>query len=538
MTPPMQNNEQAIRHWKKVIGESHVITGEAMSRYTTAVCRTKRSVPCVLRPASSEEVQAIVEIANEFSVPVYPVSCGCNWGMGSKLPVKDGNAILDLSRMNRILEVDAKHHFAIIEPGVTQRQLYEYLKQNNIPLMINVTGAPADTSLIGNALDRGVGYFTSRAESLSNMEVVLGNGRVVRTGFGHYENSVNQNIYRYGVGPDLGALFAQSNYGIVTRACFELMPKPENHLAVITKISDASKLPQFIDALAALKNRNIIQTVIHVGNRKRSEVTLAPLVHEQLKACLPGKDPEKLKQKAEAMLEKEGFGPWSAVAGIQGTPAQLRAAKKEIKQALRGIAQTLFLTDALIDAAKFVSAPLQFVPFVRDKRIMLLAVEPLYNLTRGEPTDKPVKSTYWPVGDDAHMQENDPDRSASGLLFCLPILPIDGEVVYQTMNETESVFKSYGFDAYITVNLMDTKAMECVISLGFDPEKEDQEKAAHKCIQEMEHRFMEQGHIPYRLGINSMHHILKDDSFWQTAADLKKVLDPANIIAPGNYNII
>lgn len=533
----MNHTTPAIEQWTNLLGNDHVLTGAAAAPHLTAVCGTQREIPCLLRPGCTSDVQKIVAIANEFKIPLHPVSCGRNWGMGSRLPVEDGTAVVDLSRMNRIIEVNSQHHYAVIEPGVTQRQLYEYLETNQLPLMINVTGSTTDTSLIGNALDRGVGYFNSRADALSNMEVVLGNGKIIKTGFGHYEKSQTANIYKHGVGPSFDGLFAQSNYGIVTSACCDLMPK-QPHMACIAKISDESQLPRLIDALAKLKADGVIQTVIHVGNIMRSKITITPLIYEQLlEHGLPAD--ATTRERATEMFSKQGFGPWSAMAGILGTPSQLRAARKEISKALRGVAQTVFLNDTLVNAAKFVSEPVKFIPFVRDCRVMLGAIEPLYNLTKGIPTDAAVKSTYWPLHDYDALGEMDPDQAhKSGLIFCLPILPIDGQTVAEVMHETRSTFKEYGFDAFITVNLMDTRAMECVISLGFNRDDEEQIKKAHECIQKMEKRYVEMGVPPYRLGINSMSVVQADDTFWETAKALKTVLDPNNIIAPGHYNIV
>jgi len=260
------------------------------------------------------------------------------------------------------------------------------------------------------------------------------------------------------------------------------------------------------------------------------------LVYDQLIA-LGGTPGPALKARAEAMLDREGFGPWSAIAGILGTPRRLKAARREIRKALKGIAQTVFLTDPLVEAADRISAPLQFIPFVRDKRIMLHAVRPLYDITKGIPTDEPVKSTYWPLGDDAAHHELDPDQSESGLLYCLPILPIDGHTVHAVMQETEAHFARFGFEVYITVNLMDNKAMECVVSLAFPRNDPERRQAAHECIQSMEQYYMASGYPPYRLGIDSMHQVLARDSFWETAAALKQVLDPNGIIAPGHYSL-
>ncbi|RLA41534.1 MAG: FAD-linked oxidase, partial [Gammaproteobacteria bacterium] len=196
-----------IDAWKQDLGASSVIADtEFLETYTESVCASQRQVVAVLMPGSLEEVQKVVATANAHKVPLYPISCGKQWGMGSRLPVKNGSAIVDLGRMNRIIEVNAQYHYAVVEPGVTQRQLLAHIKEHNLPLMLNVTGSSSDTSLIGNAMDRGVGYFDSRAHGISNMQVVLGNGETIQTGFGHYENAKTKNLYHHGIGPSLDGL--------------------------------------------------------------------------------------------------------------------------------------------------------------------------------------------------------------------------------------------------------------------------------------------------------------------------------------------
>ncbi|MEA2068959.1 MAG: FAD-binding oxidoreductase, partial [Verrucomicrobiota bacterium] len=227
----------AIEAWKQELGANAVIDGfQALETYSQSVCASKRDVVAVLKPTTLEQVQRIVAIANEHKVPLYPISCGKQWGMGSRLPVKDGAAIVELAGMNRIIEVSAQYHYAVVEPGVTQRQLIDHIKEHNLPLMLNVTGSSSDTSLVGNAMDRGVGYFDSRAHGISNMQVVLGNGETIQTGFGHYGNATTKNLYSHGIGPSLGGIFPQGNFGIVTSACIDLMPRPDEHMAAIIKI--------------------------------------------------------------------------------------------------------------------------------------------------------------------------------------------------------------------------------------------------------------------------------------------------------------
>ena len=112
------------------------------------------------------------------------------------------------------------------------------------------------------------------------------------------------------------------------------------------------------------------------------------------------------------------------------------------------------------------------------------------------------------------------------MLFCLPIIPAHGKTGLEVVRDTREFFARHGFEAAITVNLMSTKAMEGVVSLAFDRRNTEQTNAAHACIQEMEGRYMEQGFPPYRVSINSMHHVVSEDNaYWKTVRDLKQALD-------------
>jgi len=536
-TPPAPL-AKAIDAWRSSLGADAVVAGSrALEAYTQSVCATSRQVVAVLKPASPEEVQKLVATANEFRIALYPVSCGKQWGMGSRLPVQDGAAIVDLGRMNRIIEVNARFHYAVVEPGVTQRQLLDHIREHNLPLMLNVTGSTSDTSLVGNAMDRGIGYFDSRAHGISNMAVVLGNGETLQTGFGHYENAKTKNLYHYGVGPDLTGVFQQGNFGIVVSACIDLMPKPEEHMAVIARIDSEGKLPALVDALARLRARGVFLSVAHIGNRERSYITLAPLLYEQLvEAGEP--EGEASRAKAVQMLEKGGFGPWSAAIGVLGTKAQVKLARKEFKKGLGGVAKVMFLNDTIVKNAKALSRALSFIPYVRGQRMMLLAVEPVYNFTRGETTDKSLKAVFWAAGDFDRLNDPDPDPGESGLIFCVPIFPVDGKVIGKAVGETREICERCGFEVAITINMIDAKASEAVVSIAFNRRDEKQTAAARTCISELENHYFENGFPLFRFRVDSMRSFVSEtDCFWRTVRDLKKTLDPNNIIAPGRYSL-
>jgi 4-cresol dehydrogenase (hydroxylating) len=123
--------------------------------YGRNVTALRRAIPLVVRPGSEAEVAAVIRIANELRVALYAISTGRNWGLGSKLPARDGCVLVDLSRMNRIIEVSVDFAYAIIEPGVTQLQLATYLKDRHPGLTFNFTGSFAHTSIVGNVLERG-----------------------------------------------------------------------------------------------------------------------------------------------------------------------------------------------------------------------------------------------------------------------------------------------------------------------------------------------------------------------------------------------
>jgi 4-cresol dehydrogenase (hydroxylating) len=108
-------------------------------------------------PQSVEEVE-IVRIANTYKQPLWTVSTGKNMGYGMTAPATPGQVVLDLKRMNRILEVDADLGTCLLEPGVTYQQLKDYLEEHKIPLWIDVPTVGPIASPVGNTLDRGVGY--------------------------------------------------------------------------------------------------------------------------------------------------------------------------------------------------------------------------------------------------------------------------------------------------------------------------------------------------------------------------------------------
>lgn len=531
------NWSKAISAWKKILGEPHVLTDTKSELYEKNVSGLTRSIPVVLCPSTTVEVQSIVKIANQYKTALYPISTGMNWGFGSKLPCADDCAVVDLGRMNRIIEVNTEQRYAVIEPGVTQKQLYDYLQEHNIPLLLNVTGSAAETSIIGNALERGIGYFESRAEALSGMEVVLGNGTIIHTGFGHFKESRSTYLYRHGVGASLDGLFSQSNFGIVTSAGLDLMPKPEAQSVVVIRLEKDEKLGELMDALAILLRDGSINAVIHVGNQARASIAMSPFVYDYL--VENGMDKAEAFEASSRYLEEEGFGPWSAVAGLMGSRKRIKLAKREIRKAVSGIGSVMFLSDFLIKFGKFGLSLFSFAPSLRRKRVILAAVEAQHDFSTCVPTSVAMHSVCWPVEKRTYKWSYNPDHTRSGMLYVVPFCPLTRQDVTEMVRYADEICDKYGFEPYITLNTVNKRCVEAVINIAFDRENREESKQAQICVDEMLQRYLETGMIPYRVGVQNMPRLVDEsDSFWETIRDLKTAVDPNQIISPERYNLV
>ena len=234
------------------------------------------AVSAAILPASVKQIRAILRIANEHRIPLWPISRGKNFGYGGAAPLAPGSVVLDLQRLNRILEVDEKHAYAVIEPGVSFFDLYEHLRARKSRLWMSVPGHGLG-SVVGNALERGFGFtpYGDNASKLCGLEVVLPSGDLVRTGMGAMSNSKTWRHYPYGFGPHWDPLFVQSNFGVVTQAGIWLMPEPEATMSVRINLPEADDIGWFVDAAAALRLRGVFEHPLLIGNYLRSAMVFS-----------------------------------------------------------------------------------------------------------------------------------------------------------------------------------------------------------------------------------------------------------------------
>jgi 4-cresol dehydrogenase (hydroxylating) len=219
-----------------------------------------RVCSAAVAPDTVEKVQAVVRIANAYKLPLWTVSTGKNLGYGGASPAYSGSVVVDLKRMNRILEVNDEIHYAVVEPGVSYFDLYRYIQERKLRVWID----PADPgwgSPLGNALERGGGRTPMRDHwnAVCGLEVVLPDGEVMRTGMGALPRSEVWHQYKYGFGPLVDGLFSQSNFGIVTRMGLWLMPAPEAYRDGRVTVPRHDDLVPFMETYARLMNSDVLR---------------------------------------------------------------------------------------------------------------------------------------------------------------------------------------------------------------------------------------------------------------------------------------
>src|SRR6187551_3496787 len=125
-TPPGVSERdfaRALERFKSAVGSEWVFTSdEDVALYRDAYSPLwsepeEKVASAAVAPDSAEQVVEIVRIANELRIPLYPISTGRNLGYGGAAPALSGSVVLDLKRMNRILEVDERNAYALVEPG-------------------------------------------------------------------------------------------------------------------------------------------------------------------------------------------------------------------------------------------------------------------------------------------------------------------------------------------------------------------------------------------------------------------------------------
>ncbi|WP_027714409.1 FAD-binding oxidoreductase [Desulfuromonas sp. TF] len=482
-----ENFAKAIQDYRAQLGENRVLTDAAsLQPYVKEVLPDKleRQMPsAVVTPSSVQDIQAVVRIANNYKTPLWTVCNGENEGYGGSAPATRGQIVLDLRHMNKILHVDEELGYCLLEPGVTYGDLQNHLKTHDSHLWLDSPASSASVSVVGNTLDRGCGYtpYHDHFFFSCGMEVVLGDGTLLRTGMGGVPNSTSWQVFKWGYGPYVDGIFTQGNNGIVTKLGAWLMGAPPagGYKPFCLRLPKTEMLEKLMGPLVLLRQTHIIPNacaLVNAGWESNDRTA------HNAGAKGPG-----------------GVGAWNLYGAVYGTPEQVELNWGYVT----GTFKALFGDQAQI-------------------------------ITEQEAKDDPVFQHRKQL-----MQgRTQSQRYKGGVMQFSAIAPAVASECRQQVRVAEEVLRKHQFD-YLSEFIVGWRDARHVIELRFDPAKSEQHRRAHQCYGELLERFSKQGWGVDRANTAFMDKVA--DTYGPAMKRfnhaIKKALDPNNILAPGKSGI-
>lgn len=520
---------EAIKQFEGAVGKEWVFTSdEDVALYRDAYSpfwgeEDELVASAAVAPDSVEQVQKVVKIANQYKIPIYPVSTGKNLGYGGSAPAYSGSVVLDLKRMNRILEVNEHNAYALVEPGVSYFDLYRYIQEKGLKLWVDVPD-PGWGSPMGNSLDRGGGYLTApyrnHFDSHCGMEVVLANGEVMRTGMGAMPGAQTWQQYKSGFGPWIDGMFSQSNFGVVTKMGFWLYPEPPAYLSGTVMVPKHQDLIPLIDILNWLENTNCTTGMPFLGSPLLSRggplSAGGPPPDAELTALLAKPVNDSLEE-LDQYAQKKGIGFFSCTLSFYGAAAANAANWEFAKEKF-----------SVIPGTKFVDGEAYTIPLTPEQREQV-------NLPQfGIPSLR-----MFSIG--ARSATN--PTPGNGHIWFSPIIPRTGEAIF----EANRVFTQAAKELDLPVPPFSLPT--CYWERGFiylfgfpithDIETNKKNRASFKRLVQIaaEHGWGEYRTAPAHQGSVMDTYSFNNHALLRFHETVKDAVDPNGILSAGRYGI-
>lgn len=274
-------NKKIVSELEKIVGKKNVIISkEELVCYSYDATLKHHMPDIVVKPATSQQVSAIMKLANKHRVPVTPRGCGTGLSGGS-VPVK-GGIIMSLTRMNKILEIDKENMLAVVQPGVINLDLDTAVGKVGLfyppdPASKNQCSMGGNVAECAGGL-RGLKYGVTR-DYIIALEVVMPNGDIIRTGARTVKAVTGYDFTKLFVG-------SEGTLGTITEITVKLLPIPEHKetmMATFKEIRDAGQTVSNIIAAGVIPSTlefldnatiNTIEDFKHLGLNRTAAAML------------------------------------------------------------------------------------------------------------------------------------------------------------------------------------------------------------------------------------------------------------------------
>ena len=348
-------DNEILKRIGEIVGESNLLSREErLEDYARDENASLYALPeAAARPGTIGEIAALVKLANRYRFPV--LARGGGTGVtGGAVPVH-GGLVIDLGRMNRILEIDEDSMMAVVEAGVITENLQKAVEEKG--LFYPPDPASLDSCFLGGNLaedaggPRAVKYGVTR-DYITGVEAVLPQGEIIGYGGKLVKNATGYNLLHLLIG-------SEGTLGIAGRITVRLLAKPKIRVDLLIPFPDYDRA---VESVAAILRRRLTPTAIEFMDRKCLEISRQvldnPVPFEDAAAHLlievDGDDPDRVEKEYEAIGEicLEGGAADIRVADSPRYQDQIWETRRKLRDSIKTVSPAKLSQDVVVPRMK------------------------------------------------------------------------------------------------------------------------------------------------------------------------------------------
>lgn len=237
------------RELQAIVGQSYFMDHpEALVSYSYDATPMYQAMPdAVIMPANTEEISAIMKVANAHRIPIVPRGAGSNLSAGT-VPV-EGGIVIVMTRMNQLLEIDQENLTSTFQPGIVTKTLHQQVESLGLFYPPD-PGSMVVSTLGGNIAEcagglRGLKYGTTK-DYVIGLEAVLPSGEIIRTGGKLTKDVAGYDLTKLLVG-------SEGTLALVTEATVKLLPYPESKRTMLALFTDLNQAARAVSRIIAAR---------------------------------------------------------------------------------------------------------------------------------------------------------------------------------------------------------------------------------------------------------------------------------------------